>query len=230
MIRYFAPILLAAALATPAHAEPRSIQGFTGVRAEDHLRVEIVEGPQFSVDIAGRDARRIQTRIVEHNTLEIRDRNRPWLGDGPRLDAVIRIAMPNLEEVTVARGADLTATLSSDCRSLEAVAAMGGTAHVNGIACHSVSAVAAMGGELQLVGACGDLDVTAAMGGSVDARALQCQTVDATASMGGDIRSYASNSYDGTAAMGGSIDVAGEGRRGDTTAVMGGSVDHHATN
>lgn len=228
MIRIFAPILLVAALASPAHAEPRNIQGFTGVRAEDHLRVEIVQGPQFSVDIAGRDARRIQTRIVEHGTLEIRDRNRPWLGDGPRLDAVIRIAMPNIEGIAVTRGADLTATLSGDCRSLDAVAAMGGTAHVNGITCHSVEAVAAMGGELQLVGSCDAFDVTAAMGGVVNARALQCQTVDATASMGGDIRSYAANSYDGTAAMGGSIAVAGDGHRGDTTAVMGGSVDHTA--
>lgn len=226
MKHYFAALALFAAVATPASAETRDLSGFTSVTALDRLRVEVDVGPVFRIDIQGRDAARVQTRLTRPDTLEIRHRNRPWFGSGPRLDAVVHVTMPAVEGVAAANGAELTAALSGDCQALDAVAAMGGVTRVTGIACRTVDATAAMGGELHLAGTCGALDVTAAMGGDVNARGLRCDTVDATAAMGGDISSYANNTYGGTATMGGSVDVAGEGRRGDATAVMGGSIDH----
>lgn len=223
MRRAIALSLLTAALATPVFAESRQVAGFSEVQAFDRLEVEVNMGERFAVEVVGSDADRVRTR-VEGDELVISDARRPWFGDGPDLDALVRVTMPRVRGVASARGAELRATLSGPCGDLAAVAAMGGSTRVDGLQCDSVDASAAMGGELRLAGACRVLDVAAAMGGVVNARDLQCEFVDASATMGGDVRAFASRSYDATAAMGGAVNVAGAGRRADTSAVMGGSV------
>jgi hypothetical protein len=94
MKNYFAALVLFAAVATPAAAETRNLDGFTSVTALDRLQVEVAVGPTFSIDIQGRDAARIETRLTRPDTLDIRHRNRPWLCSGPRLDAIVRVSMP----------------------------------------------------------------------------------------------------------------------------------------
>ncbi|MGH6950632.1 MAG: GIN domain-containing protein [Vitreimonas sp.] len=217
--------LAACALAGAANAETRNASGFTEINAADRVTVEVTVGETYLVQVTGPDAERVRTH-VDGRTLRISDRDRPWFGRAPDLDATVRVTAPRVAGVAAARGAELTATLSGQCGGFSAAAAMGGVANVSGINCSDVSASASMGGSLQMAGACNELSATASMGGDIRAGELQCRTVDASASMGGALRVYASESYDASAAMGGEIDVAGAARRGDTSAALGGSISH----
>jgi hypothetical protein len=225
-MKHVVSVALAAwALAGAANAETRNVSGFTEINAADRITVEVLVGEAYSVQVTGPDADRVRTH-VDGRTLRISDRNRPWFGGTPDLDATVRITSPRVEGVAASRGAELTATLSGQCGAFSAAAAMGGTASVSGVNCSNVSASASMGGSLEMAGACGDLSASASMGGEVRARDLQCRTVDASASMGGALRVYASESYDASASMGGAVDVDGAPRRGDATSALGGSISH----
>lgn len=216
----------ALAVSSVAYAEPRNLSGFDQVNVAGRFRVEISVGAQHSVDVAGADAAQIVTR-VEGDTLKIEPRRRPWFGDEPRRDVVVRVTLPRFEGVAAARGAEVRATGGGDCTSFEAVAAMGASLNVRDLYCGTVDATAAMGGALELAGACRTLDVTAAMGGAVEASALRCASVDASAAMGGAIEAFAEHTYDASAVMGGGVDISGGGRAADRSAVMGGSIHEH---
>lgn len=207
--------------ASAASAEPRQTGHFTSVKAYDHVVVEVRNGPQLSVDVTGPQADRIATSIDMDGALKISDRNRPWFGRSRPIDAVVRITMPNIEDLASAKGATLTA-YDITAHDISIVAAMGGTLTINGT-CHAVDATAAMGGELRAENLhCQTADISAAMGG--DARVFATDTFDATAAMGGSVRIGGGAHGDTTAAMGGSIQIADGGHADDRTAVMGGSV------
>ena len=186
-----------------AHAEIRPVSGFTGVSAADRIRVEVVLGDNYRVEVLGSDADKVATRL-DDETLVIRRRTRPLLGGAPPIDANVRVTMPVLESLSASRGAELTAVNVN-------------TGHV--------SLAAAMGGELRITGTCTDLDATASMGGAIRAERLECSDANLAASMGGDARVFVANRYDATASMGGSISVVGGGRSGDVSTSMGGSVE-----
>lgn len=219
-----AAVLAAAAFVASAAAETRQISGFTGVAAADRINVEIVTGPDFAVEITGRDARRISTRL-DGRTLRIRDENRPWFGEAPELDAHVRITAPALSAISASRGAELRAAIGANCNALSVAASMGGEAGVTVARCSAVSAAASMGGDVRIEGSCGTLSATASMGGLVRADELRCSTVSASASMGGDIEAYASETSDASASMGGAISIAGNPRSNNSTA-MGGSISN----
>ncbi len=195
--------LALASLAGAASAETRNVAGFTGVAAEDRIRVIVSVGPVYSVDVSGADAQRVSTRI-DDGTLRVRRTHRPFWGGTPPIDATVRITMPAINDLVSATGADLSAT---------------------GVNSNDVSLVAAMGGELRVSGTCTSLDATAAMGGSIHAEALQCHNADVTAAMGGAARVYASQRFEASASMGGAVNVAGEGRASDVSLSMGGTLD-----
>jgi hypothetical protein len=196
-----ASVLAALVIATPARAETRALSGFSAVQAQDNIVVEVRVGPQFAVEVTGPEANRILTRI-ERNQLKVSERNRPWFGPDRRVNALVRVTMPEISSLAAAKGATLTAF---------------------DIAADDMSLAAAMGGELRVNGTCRSLDVAAAMGGIVRAQDFHCATADISAAMGGEARVFATNTFDATAAMGGTVNIAG-GAHGDTTAVMGGSV------
>lgn len=194
-------ILAALVIATPARAEMRALSGFRAVQVQDNIVVEVRTGPQFSVEVTGPEANRVITRL-ERNQLKISERNRPWFGPDRRVNALVRVTMPEVSSLAAAKGATLTAI---------------------DIASDDMSLAAAMGGELRINGACHSVDVAAAMGGIVRAQDFHCVTADISAAMGGEARVFATRTFDATAAMGGVVNVAG-GAHGDTTAVMGGTV------
>jgi hypothetical protein len=226
MKRLLAPVLLALTLAAPAAAETRNISGFTAVTAADRVTVEIITGQAYSVEVTGPDARRIRTRL-DGRTLQIRDANRPWFGETPRLDAHVRITAPSLRGIAAVRGAEVEAALNGACDGLDVAAAMGGQAEIVAPECDAIDASASMGGEMRLEGACRALSASASMGGVIRAREMRCVTVDASASMGGDVQAYASRSYDASAAMGGAINVAGDATLREISSSLGGSVSDH---
>ncbi|MFT3726737.1 MAG: DUF2807 domain-containing protein [Terricaulis sp.] len=207
--------------AANATAETRALSNFTSVKAYDHLVVEVRNGAQYSVEVTGPQADRIATSIDLDGALKINERNRPWFGPDRRVDALVRVTMPNVTDLAAAKGATLTA-FDITGEDVSIVAAMGGELTING-SCHSVDATAAMGGTLRADNFhCLTADISAAMGG--DARVFATQTFDATAAMGGSVHIAGGAHGDTTAAMGGSIQIADGGRSDDTTAVMGGNV------
>lgn len=204
-----------------ANAETRALSNFTSVKAYDHLVVEVRNGPHYAIEVTGPQADRIVTSIDIDGALKINERNRPWFGPDHRIDALVRVTMPNVTSLAAAKGAALTAyDITGEDVSL--VAAMGGELTING-SCHAVDATAAMGGVLRAQNFhCLSADISAAMGG--DANVFATNTFDATAAMGGSVRIAGGAHGNTTAAMGGSIQLADGGRSDDTTAVMGGNV------
>jgi len=91
----------ALALTGAAAAETRALSGFNGVAAADPIRVEIATGSAYAVEVTGGDAARVATQ-VEGDTLRIFQRNRPWFGGGRRLDASVRITMPEIDAISAA--------------------------------------------------------------------------------------------------------------------------------
>lgn len=223
MKRLLLPAAFFLALAAPAAAETRDLTGFTGVSAADRVTVEIVTGQNYAVEVTGRDAGRIRTHVAGA-VLRISDRNRPWFGEAPDLDAHIRITAPALRTIAASRGAELEANINDPCANLDVAAAMGAQAKVIAPQCGALDASASMGGSVELQGACRALSASASMGGVIRASEMQCVDVDASASMGGEIEAYASRSYDASAGMGGSIELAGTATTREATSSLGGSI------
>jgi len=190
------------ALSVSAAAETRNLSGFESVSAEDRLQVEVATGA-YSVQITGADASRVRTQI-NGDSLKISQRNRPWFGETPRLDAVVRITMPRVDGLSASRGAELSAS---------------------GIEARNVSLSASMGGELRVVGTCGTVTAAASMGGVIRAEDFHCERADVSASMGGEARVYASETYEGSASMGGAINISGDGASNGRATAMGGTIN-----
>lgn len=203
MNRFVAPALIAVVLALPAaSAEPRNLSGFHHIAAENGVEVELSIGPRFSVEVTGRNGRDVRTE-VRNDTLRI-SRNMPWFGLGVRnFDGHVRVTMPALQGISVARGATLNAS---------------------GVNANELDISAAMGGTIEIAGACRTLDASVAMGGVLSAENLHCDTANISAAMGGTADIFAARSYDASASMGGTIDVSGPAQRGDVSTSMGGTV------
>lgn len=191
-------------LAVSASAEPRDLSGFNGVGVSDRIAVEVSVGPSYAVEVTGRDAARVRTR-VEHGSLQISDAHRPLFGEAPRLDAVVHVTTPHLERLAGARGAEVSA---------------------RGVQADEFAVAASMGAELQVSGSCSSLSAAASMGAIINAEDLHCSTTRVSASMGGVANVYASESYRASASMGGDIDVAGDAQHGEASTAMGGVVQH----
>lgn len=203
MNRLITPALAALLMVgAAAHAETRNLRGFDSVGASDQLRVEIVVGGDYAVEVTGADADQVRTE-VEGDTLKIRQRNRPWFGSR-RLDATVRVSMPELDGLAGARGAEIRAS---------------------GVDAGSFDIAAAMGAVVRVDGACRALDASASMGGDIRAEGLQCETADVSAAMGGTAHVFVSQSYEGAASMGGTINVSGGGASQGRATAMGGSIN-----
>jgi hypothetical protein len=202
MRHYLIACVAVIALASAASAETRNLSGFTGVAVADRIEVEVATGDRYRVEIIGSEAGRVRTE-VEDGVLRIQQRNRPWFGGTPRIDARVLVTLPAIETLAASRGASLSA---------------------DDINARAISIAASMGGTIEISGRCSDLSASASMGGSIDADNFQCGTANLSASMGGDMDVFASTSYTASASMGGSISVDGEAQAREVASSMGGSV------
>lgn len=211
--------------AAPAFADNRNLSGFTSVGASGRFSVEITQAETYSVTVDGRDADEVETS-VSGDRLRIRQRG-AWFGLGRReLDAVVRVALPQVEDLSVAAGAELTADAIST-GDIGLSAAQGGELLVRDLRANSVSLSAAQGGMLSAAGVCQTVDASAAMGGIVDAERLDCADAHASAAMGGVVEIHARLAVDASAAMGGVIDVTGSPETRSASASMGGDINIH---
>jgi len=199
----FIAALAFSAFTGSALADTRNHTGFDRIRASDQLRVEIVIGSTYTVDVSGGDAHRIATE-VDDGALRIRLRDRGWFGGGRPLDAVVRVTMPRLNAIAASRGVTLRA---------------------ENVQATSFSVSSSMGAAVRITGACQSISAAASMGGVIEAADFECQTADVSASMGGEARVNAQRTVDASASMGGSIDVVGSPETREAGTAMGGSIN-----
>jgi hypothetical protein len=197
-------ILVASALvltaASAAEAAPRQVGPFTRVSANAGTDVEVTVGASFSVDVSGRDADRIVTR-VSGDTLVV-EPVRGWSWRGPR-EAHVRITMPRVEGLEASSGADLTAT---------------------GLNGGDVALESSSGADLRVSGVCASFTADASSGADIHAQTLRCERGSVDVSSGADARVYASGRLDVDASSGGGVVAYGDPGIGNIDLSSGGSL------
>ncbi|MBL8536296.1 MAG: DUF2807 domain-containing protein [Hyphomonadaceae bacterium] len=184
-----------------AAAEPRPLSGFTRVQASAGVRVDIAIGEAFAVDVAGRDADRIETRVS--NGVLVIEPVRSWGFQWGRRDARVRVSMPRVEGLDVSSGAVIsTRGVNADALSLEA----------------------SSGASLTVAGACASFDADASSGAVIRAAELRCQNGAVDVSSGARADVFASNSVNVDASSGGDVTVHGGAGYGDVDLSSGGSL------
>lgn len=173
-----------AALAAPASAAPREVNGFTSVEARAGTDVEVMIGGGFSVDVSGPDADRIVTRVSD-GTLIVEPMRGTHSG---RRNAEIRVTMPRVEGLAASSGADLIAR------------------GVNGGA---ISLSVSSGADLRVSGTCATFNADASSGADLHAGELRCQDGNVSVSSGADARVYATGALNVDASSGGGVQALG---------------------
>ncbi len=191
---------IALALTGVAQAETRAISGFTRVAANAGTDVEVTVGGAFRVEVTGRDAGRIQTRL-SGDTLVV-EPVRGWSWRGPR-QANIRVTMPRLEGLSAASGADLVAS---------------------GVSGGAIRLESSSGADLRVSGTCLNFSADASSGADIDAQNLRCESGNVDVSSGADVRVNATGRLDVDASSGGGVVVYGNPSIGDIELSSGGSL------
>jgi hypothetical protein len=207
VIKHLAPFLAAAAVASVAHAETRSVDvgAFTAVDAANGVDVRVKLGEPASVIVEGPADRIGDVDVtLNKNVLRIRPAQRGWFEHAHLEDVTVRVTAESLSAVEVANGAHVAVVGAPAESELQLAAANGGAVEVDG-GCKSVAA-------------------SAARGGVVDASRLDCKTANASASMGGVVKVRASASISASAAMGGVVETHGNAEAIASSASMGGVV------
>lgn len=189
-----------ALLASPALAETRPLSGFTKISASAGTRVEVGFGSNFLVNVEGRDAARIVTR-VSNGTLVV-EPVRGWSWRGPR-NAIVRVTMPMVEALDASSGAHIEAT---------------------GVPGGALSLDASSGAALDVAGACSSFNADASSGADIDAEALRCETGSVSVSSGASAHVYATGRLDVDASSGGDVVAFGNPGIGDIELSSGGSL------
>lgn len=190
---------LALVLATSASAESRDASGFDAISASAGVPVEVIVGPTFRVDVTGRDAARIETR-VEGDTLIIRPRGTWHWG---RRDAEVQVTMPSVRELEASSGA-----------RIEAGQIDGG----------EIDLGASSGAQVRVAGSCAAVNADASSGANIDARNLRCGAGVVDVSSGAQVNVHVSGRLDVEASSGGEVRAAGSPELGNISLSSGGSL------
>lgn len=183
-----------------AAAETRQLSDFTRVSAQAGTQVDVTIGANFSVEVTGPDAARIETRVLggELSVRPLRDR---W--HWGRRDARVLVTMPRVEGLEASSGAHLTA---------------------RGVAAGDLDLEASSGAGLEVAGACGDLTAAASSGAVVGAADLRCESGAVEASSGARASVNVSGRLSVDASSGGDVYASGDPVMGDISLSSGGSL------
>ncbi len=194
-----AAAVLVLATASVASAETRNLSGFTKVSANAGTDVQVTIGPTYSVEVTGRDANRIVTRIQGETLIVEPTRGWSWRGR----QANVRVTMPRVTGLSASSGADLVAT---------------------GVSGGAIELASSSGADLQVSGTCGSFTADASSGADIDARNLRCEGGSVDVSSGADARVYASAQLDVDASSGGGVVAYGNPGIGNINLSSGGSL------
>jgi len=195
---FLAASALVLTMAGAAHAEVRNLTGFTKVAANAGTDVEVTVGGAFRVEVTGRDAARIITRISGDTLIVEPQRGFSWRGR----QANIRVTMPRADGFSASSGADLIAT---------------------GVNAQDISLDSSSGADLRVSGSCRTFTADASSGADLDARNLRCESGAVDVSSGADARVFATGRIDIDASSGGGVLAYGNPGVGDIDLSSGGS-------
>jgi hypothetical protein len=193
---FLAASALVLATAGVAHAEVRNLSGFTQVSASAGTDVEVTVGGAFRVEVTGRDANRIITRISGDTLVVEPVRGFSWRGR----QANIRVTMPRVEGLSSSSGADLVAT------------------GVNG---GNLTLDSSSGADLRT---CATFTADASSGADLHAQNLRCENGSVDVSSGAGARVFASGRLDVDASSGGTVVAYGNPGIGNVDLSSGGSL------
>lgn len=195
---FLAAATLVLATAGVAQAEVRNLSGFTKVSANAGTDVEVTVGGAFRVEVTGRDAARIITRVQGDTLIVEPVRGFSWRGR----QANIRVTMPSANGFSASSGADLIAT---------------------GVNAQNISLDSSSGADLRVSGACRTFTADASSGADLDARNLRCENGAVDVSSGADARVFATGRVDVDASSGAGVLAYGNPGVGNIDLSSGGS-------
>lgn len=182
-----------------AQAETRDLSGFTKVEANAGTDVQVTVGGAFRVEVTGRDADRIVTRVVGDRLIVEPQRGFSWRGR----QANVHVTMPRTDGLSASSGADLIAT---------------------GVNADQINLDSSSGADLRVSGTCRSFNADASSGADIDARNLQCQDGSVDVSSGADARVYATGRLNVDASSGGGVLAYGNPGIGNIDLSSGGSL------
>ncbi|MDF2697482.1 MAG: hypothetical protein K0S65_5865 [Labilithrix sp.] len=228
------PGLIAAIFALAACADTGNIEGsgrlvevqrdvaaFHAVEVSDGLRVEVAVGPQ-SV------ALHLDDNILDHVRIEVRggllvlEADSDNMGFEPSSGAVIRVASPTIDAVTVLDGGRARAETRS--REVVAMSKDGGRLELVAHDAQLVRATAHDGSKVVLSGSAVELNVGSSDGSNVEST-MPCESVIVDTHDGSDVRARASKSVRVEASDGSKVHILGNPGSRDVTTSDGSSVN-----
>jgi Putative auto-transporter adhesin, head GIN domain len=196
----FAALVLAWCVSGVASADTRALADFTKITATAGTDVRVEIGPAYHVEVEGREAAQIVTRVERDRLIVEPVRRWGWHG---RRDAIVRVSMPQVEALDVSSGAHIEAS---------------------GVAGGDLSLNASSGAVMNVAGACGGLRVDTSSGANINARELQCETGRVSASSGSRASLTLAVRLDLDASSGADVSVSGAAINGDISLSSGGSL------
>ncbi len=191
---------LVMALTGAASAETRPLSGFTSVSASAGTQVEVATGENFAVEVTGRDADRVTTRVVGTELRVGRQSGWTW---GRGNDAVVHVTMPRVEGLEASSGAQLrAANVRADRLTLDS----------------------SSGGGLTVAGACREFAADASSGSRLNAASMQCErgSVDASSGARADVNATGALNVD--ASSGGDVYASGGAQISNVSLSSGGNL------
>lgn len=183
----------------PVINQSRDLNGFTGIDAGAGLKVDVAVGPDFNVEVIGKNPQTVEME-VRGSSLVIRPQgNRSWWqwNSLPR----VKISMPTIESIESSAGADVNATgIDSTTLALEASA----------------------GARIQVNGSCDTLNTNASAGAQIDATSLACKIGNSDVSAGAQTRVHITELINVDASTGGVVQAVGNPTKGQISLSTGG--------
>ncbi len=191
--------VLVLAIGGSANAETREVSGFNAISASSGIPVDVIVGPEFRVEVLGRDDHRVMTEVRGERLFVRPVRHWHW---GLR-DARVSVTMPRVSGLDASSGAHIRASRVS-----------GGDLELG----------ASSGAGVQVSGVCGALSAESSSGARIDASALQCRSGSVDASSGSNAAVHISGRLDVEASSGAGVIAGGGSELGDISLSSGGSL------
>ncbi|WP_321397814.1 head GIN domain-containing protein [Emcibacter sp.] len=199
-----AGIMANLAFADNDFSEKRDHKGFTVIKIETGLSLDVHIGDEFSVEVMGDEKKvaRLKTR-VENNALVIDyDKDKIDMGNSLHMD----VTLPKFTRLQVDGAVD------ADIEDFD-----GGDFEIelNGA------------GNIEMEGTCDKLDIELNGAGNIEAEDLECKDVEVDVNGAGNVEVYASESIDAQVSGFGNIDVYGKPKNVKTSDGLFSSIDIH---
>jgi len=163
--------------------------------------VDVAVGPDFNVEVIGKNPQTIQTE-VRGSSLVIRPQgHRSWWrwNSLPR----VKVSMPAIESINSSAGADVNAT---------------------GIQSATLELEASAGARIQVNGSCDTLNTDASAGAQIEATSLACKIGNSDVSAGAQTRINITELLNVDASTGGVVYAVGNPSRGKISLSTGGAL------